>query len=159
MFNRRSFRFWAWLNAGLWILSFAGLYFWMIFAFSDSNPMSPTFCGLTSGAISDIRTTFLEIYLPYLGVIVTSAVTLQRKKHLKSCEMEGLLPLLVLGLGVFFNGGVAKTLYDFIHHTPPDYQILLKDLRIFAAALAFFMAGALSYFYDLGWECDEKISQ
>lgn len=155
MLKPRPFRFWVWLNTGLWFVCFVGLYFWIAFAFADTNPMSASFCGYTAQAVSDIRTSFLEIYLPYLGLIVSSAVALQRKRNVRSTDMEGLLPVLVLGLSLFFNGGVAKMLFDFILHPPPEYQVVLKDLRIFAATLAFFMAAALSYFFDFGWDNGE----
>ena len=115
--------------------------------------MSPNFCGLTAEAVSNIQRAFFEIYFPYLGFILTSAITAQIKLRVgaKSSNMDGIFIFIVLVLSLFFNGFIILSFRNFLPHPSSEYQVFLENLRSFSVYMAIIVAAALSFFYNLGW--------
>lgn len=141
-------RFWACLNATIWFAGLIVLCGALLIKFNDTNPESPEFDGLRSNERTEILTTFFEIYLPYLGIIVGSATILKSKKKPRK-RFETLLSVLVVLLGLCFNLYHFISFFDFMQSGYFDYKPLLQDLRTFATWLAFIVTAAMSYFFDL----------
>ena len=146
---------WIWFNTILWVVSFMVMLFGLNMLFSDQDPFSPGFNGLTSEGVGRIERALYQIYLPYLGLISTAAITFQaRLKKIK--PGSGLhWPIMVVLIGFIFNFMVGYKIYSYYLTVTQDYHVLLDRLNDTTLFFGLFVSITLGFFYNFGWNNPE----
>lgn len=156
--NRKPFAFWAKWIAITWVGSFAVVFASIVIVLQFLN-----IGGLTSVQVREAIQQLLGIYLPFLGIIFGAFAFAFKMRRWSDEPVDSGFPALVIFISALFNFLMLVWTFSFLFGQYANIEDYLADIKIFAAAMAFFIGWFLTYFFQEGYgtegSCENKSGQ
>jgi hypothetical protein len=139
----KPFTFWAKWIARIWGLSFAVIIASLVIVLQLLKIK-----GLSSKQVLDAILQVSEIYLPFLGAIFGAYAYAFKKRRWSDVPVDNNFPWLVLSISALFNFMMLAWTFSFLADLYVNVEDYIADIKIIAAAMAFFIGWFLAYFFQ-----------
>ncbi|NIT57772.1 MAG: hypothetical protein GWN00_16545 [Aliifodinibius sp.] len=141
----KTFSFWAKWVAAIWLTSFFTIIGSVVIELQIFKVG-----GLESHMVKQIVFQLLEIYLPYLGIIIGAYSFTLILGPWEKRAIGSSFPILLILFSLFVNFLLGAWTFSFLGDKYANFEDYIHDIKGIDARMAFFIGGFLTFFFQYG---------